>query len=160
MARPCLTRHAAGIPWAEHPKLFDYVSVGMFAPWKRHERIIDKAGDRLVVGYGWRSEESSSVSTPSPPDCITLSHTLSHTHSVPLAQSLPVSLPLSPSLLACLSRGRDRLADPTHPAFLELPARVVTVLYLCSAQIVSALFTGGVAVWQQVSPATMCTVYR
>ena len=34
--------------WHQHPKLWDWVSVGMFAPWKRHERLIDQKGDRLV----------------------------------------------------------------------------------------------------------------
>ena len=37
--------------WHSHPKLFEYVSVGMFAPWKRHQHIIEKPGRRLVVGY-------------------------------------------------------------------------------------------------------------
>ncbi len=37
--------------WHSHAKLFEYVSVGMFAPWKRHQHIIEKPGRRLVVGY-------------------------------------------------------------------------------------------------------------
>lgn len=72
--------------WHTHPKLFDWVSVGMFAPWKRHDAIIQKEGRRLVVGYSWRGEESS--------------------------------------------------------------------------QIVSTLFSAGVAVWPRVEPVQMCAVYH
>jgi len=67
------------------PKLFDFVSVGIFAPWKRHEHILEKNGSRLVVGYGWRPQESS--------------------------------------------------------------------------ELVSTLFSGGVAVWQNVHPSKMCQLY-
>eukprot|EP00961_Rhodomonas_salina_P158849 2138541-Rhodomonas_salina.1 len=38
---------------ATHPKLFDYVSVGMFAPWKRHEAITVRRLTR-VQGLGLR----------------------------------------------------------------------------------------------------------
>lgn len=55
------TFNSSDSDWATHPKLFDYVSVGMFAPWKRHEAITEKTGARLVVGYGWRSEVSSGI---------------------------------------------------------------------------------------------------
>lgn len=78
---------SSGVAWGEAAKLFDYVSVGMLAPWKRHENLVGMPGDaKLVVGYGWRSEASS--------------------------------------------------------------------------EIVSTLFTAGIAVWQRVAPARMCDVYR
>lgn len=34
----------------EHEKIFDYISVGSFALWKRHELLKDKQGIRLVMG--------------------------------------------------------------------------------------------------------------
>uniref|UniRef100_A0A7S4P4W7 Uncharacterized protein n=1 Tax=Guillardia theta TaxID=55529 RepID=A0A7S4P4W7_GUITH len=79
------TFRASGNQRSGGPKLFDYVSVGIFAPWKRHENILDKNGSRLVVGYGWRPQESSEV--------------------------------------------------------------------------ISALFSGGVAVWQNLHPSKMCLLY-
>lgn len=48
--------HAFGIntkiytPWPEAPIIWDWLSVGAFAYWKRHERIIAKPGSKLVVG--------------------------------------------------------------------------------------------------------------
>lgn len=48
--------HAFGInsniynPWKEAPIIWDWLSVGAFAYWKRHERILMKSGTRLVVG--------------------------------------------------------------------------------------------------------------
>jgi len=46
--------------WHTHPKLFDYVSVGMLAPWKRHEAILDKPGCAFL------SPAPRSVSFPVP----------------------------------------------------------------------------------------------
>lgn len=48
--------HAFGIngdiysPWTEAPIIWDWLSVGAFAYWKRHERILTKSGTRLVIG--------------------------------------------------------------------------------------------------------------
>lgn len=48
--------HAFGInddifnKWEEAPIIWDWLSVGAFAYWKRHERILSKTGTRLVVG--------------------------------------------------------------------------------------------------------------
>lgn len=48
---PATFNTTSGIPWADSPKLFDYVSVGMLAPWKRHENLTAKHGSaKLVVG--------------------------------------------------------------------------------------------------------------
>lgn len=35
---------------AESPLIWDYISVGAFANWKRHEKITEKEGSKLVVG--------------------------------------------------------------------------------------------------------------
>ena len=48
--------HAFGInadmytKWEEAPIIWDWLSVGAFAYWKRHERMIAKHGTKLVVG--------------------------------------------------------------------------------------------------------------
>lgn len=48
--------HAFGInsdiytPWKEAPIIWDWLSVGAFAYWKRHERMLSKHGNKLVVG--------------------------------------------------------------------------------------------------------------
>ncbi len=48
--------HAFGIntdifnKWEEAPIIWDWLSVGSFSYWKRHERILTKSGTRLVVG--------------------------------------------------------------------------------------------------------------
>ncbi len=48
--------HAFGVntdiysPWKEAPIIWDWLSVGSFSYWKRHERIIAKNGTKLVVG--------------------------------------------------------------------------------------------------------------
>ena len=48
--------HAFGVntdiynKWEEAPIIWDWLSVGSFAYWKRHERIIAKSGTKLVVG--------------------------------------------------------------------------------------------------------------
>lgn len=48
--------HAFGVntdiynPWLEAPIIWDYLSVGAFAYWKRHENIISKNGTKMVIG--------------------------------------------------------------------------------------------------------------
>lgn len=48
--------HAFGVntdiynPWPEAPTIWDYLSVGSFAYWKRHENIIAKPGTKMVIG--------------------------------------------------------------------------------------------------------------
>lgn len=48
--------HAFGVntdiynPWPEAPIIWDYLSVGAFAYWKRHENIISKSGTKMVIG--------------------------------------------------------------------------------------------------------------
>jgi len=48
--------HAFGVntdmytKWEEAPIIWDWLSVGAFAYWKRHERMIAKSGTKLVVG--------------------------------------------------------------------------------------------------------------
>jgi hypothetical protein len=49
-------QHAFGIntnifnPWKGAPIIWDWLSVGSFAYWKRHTKIMNKPGTRLVVG--------------------------------------------------------------------------------------------------------------
>lgn len=43
--------------------LYDYISVGSFSNWKRHEKILDKNGNRLVIGQIQKNnmEESGAI---------------------------------------------------------------------------------------------------
>lgn len=58
--------HAFGIntdiynPWPEAPVIWDWLSVGSFSYWKRHERILAKSGTKLVVGEIQRDNWSES----------------------------------------------------------------------------------------------------
>ncbi len=49
--------------FGEDEKLYDYISVGSFSNWKRHEKILDKQGNRLVIGLIQRNnmQESGAI---------------------------------------------------------------------------------------------------
>lgn len=48
--------HAFGVntdiynPWPEAPIIWDFLSVGSFSYWKRHENIIERNGTKMVIG--------------------------------------------------------------------------------------------------------------
>lgn len=50
------TIHAFGVntdiynPWPEAPVIWDFLSVGSFSYWKRHEKIIERSGTKMVIG--------------------------------------------------------------------------------------------------------------